>query len=106
MGALARPHPERDGTERRRAHRARMRGDARTTSAQGDVMRRLALVLCWLTLIPVAQAAPPPAPDPAIAAIVAKVSAERLKADDARLVAFGTRNTFSEKMGAKRGVFA
>jgi hypothetical protein len=62
--------------------------------------------LAWLTLIPAAQAAPQPGPDPAIAAIVAQVSAERLKACDARLVAFGTRNTFSEKLGDQRGVFA
>ena len=55
---------------------------------------------------PLAQAAPRPEVDPAIAAIVAKVSAARLKDVDARLVAFGTRNTFSEKLGAKRGVFA
>ena len=68
-------------------------------------MRRLPLALAWLTVIPVAQAAPQPSADPAIVAIVAKVSAERLKADDARLVAFGTRNTFTEKMGGKRGVF-
>lgn len=53
-----------------------------------------------------AAAGPQPAPDPAIAAAIAKVSAERLKATDTRLVAFGTRNTFSEKSGDKRGVFA
>jgi Peptidase family M28 len=53
-----------------------------------------------------AAAAPRPAPDPAIAAATAKVSAERLKATDTRLVAFGTRSTFSEKSGDKRGVFA
>src|SRR5471030_3268029 len=44
--------------------------------------------------------------DPQIAAIVARISAERLKADDARLVAFGTRSTFSENLGDTRGVFA
>ena len=70
-------------------------------------MRRLLLALLSLTLIPAAEAAAPPAaPDPAIAAAVANVSAERLKADDARLVAFGTRNTFSEKLGGTRGVSA
>jgi hypothetical protein len=53
-----------------------------------------------------AQAAPLPAPDPAIAAALAKVSADRPKSDDSRLVAFGTRNTFTEKMGDQRGVFA
>ncbi len=69
-------------------------------------MRRLLFALAGLTLVPAAQAAPPPGPDSTIAAIVAQVSAERLKADDERLVAFGTRNTFSEKLGDKRGVFA
>jgi hypothetical protein len=44
--------------------------------------------------------------DPQIAAIVARISPDRLKADDARLVAFGTRSTFSENLGDKRGVFA
>ncbi len=69
-------------------------------------MRRFALVVVSLALVPVAHAAPPQALDPTIAAAVAKVSAERLKADDARLVAFGTRSTFSEKLGDTRGVFA
>ena len=69
-------------------------------------MRRLLVALAGFALIPAAQAAPPPGPDPAIAAIVARVSAERLKATDAKLVAFGTRNTFSEKLGSQRGVFA
>ncbi len=69
-------------------------------------MRRLLFVLAWLTPGLVAPAAPPPGPDPTITAIVAKVSAERLKADVERLVAFGTRNTFSEQLGDQRGVFA
>ncbi len=69
-------------------------------------MRGPLLALAALTLIPAAQAAPRPGPDPVIAAAVAGVSAERLKADDERLVAFGTRNTFSEKLGDERGVFA
>jgi len=71
-------------------------------------MRRLPLALaCLIVTAAVASAAPPPlAPDPAIAAAVAKVSADRLKATDTKLVGFGTRNTFSEKLGEKRGVFA
>jgi Zn-dependent M28 family amino/carboxypeptidase len=44
--------------------------------------------------------------DPQIAAIVTRISPDRLKADDAHLVAFGTRSTFSENLGDKRGVFA
>src|SRR5689334_11801856 len=64
-------------------------------------------VAAFVTLIAAsADAAPPQTPDPAIAAAVAKVSAEHLRAIDTRLVAFGTRNTFSEKLGDKRGVFA
>ena len=69
-------------------------------------MRRVLIALASVTSITAAQAAPPAGPDPTIAAAVAKVSAERLKADDTRLVAFGTRNTFSEKLGDRRGVFA
>jgi hypothetical protein len=36
----------------------------------------------------------PVVPDPRIAAMVGAVSAQRLKATDDRLVAFGTRNDF------------
>lgn len=66
-------------------------------------MRRFLLVLAWPALV---AAVPAPVPDPRIAAAVAAVSAQRLQADDARLVAFGTRSTFSEKLGDQRGVFA
>jgi Zn-dependent M28 family amino/carboxypeptidase len=69
-------------------------------------MRELLAALALLTLVPAANAAPPPGTDPVITAILARVSAEQLKADDTRLVAFGTRNTFSEKLGDRRGVFA
>ena len=49
---------------------------------------------------------PPIAADPRIAAMVAAVSAERLKTTDDRLVAFGTRNDFSEKTSTpEHGVF-
>jgi Zn-dependent M28 family amino/carboxypeptidase len=54
-----------------------------------------------------AQDAVAPLPiDPRIAAAVANVSAERLRATDEKLVAFGTRSTFSEKSGPNRGIFA
>jgi len=69
-------------------------------------VRRLLVALVALIPAHVANAAPAAATDPAIAAAVAKVSADRLKANDAKLVGFGTRNTFSEKMGKTRGVFA
>ncbi|HEY4439024.1 MAG TPA: M20/M25/M40 family metallo-hydrolase [Candidatus Elarobacter sp.] len=50
---------------------------------------------------------PPPPRDPAIAATLARVSAAELRATDERLVAFGTRSTFSERTpGTARGVFA
>ena len=45
--------------------------------------------------------------DPAISAAVAKVSADRLREIDTRLVAFGTRNGYSETLhNPKRGVYA
>lgn len=53
-----------------------------------------------------AQTPGPAAVDPNIARAVARVYAARLRADDTRLVAFGSRSTFSEKLGPKRGVFA
>jgi Zn-dependent M28 family amino/carboxypeptidase len=70
-----------------------------------------ALMLVWLAVPSIGTAAgddiAPPAVDPAIAAAVAKVSAERLRTIDTRLVAFGTRNGFSETLhNSKRGVYA
>ncbi len=45
--------------------------------------------------------------DPAVAGLVAAVSPERLRATDMQLVAFGTRNLFSERLGSRRrGVYA
>ena len=49
---------------------------------------------------------PPVAIDPAIAAAIAKISPDRLRSFDTKLVAFGTRSTFSEALGPKRGIFA
>ena len=71
--------------------------------------RRLAfasLTTLLTSLAALSEAAPPPAADPAIAAALAKVSPERLKADDLKLVSFGTRSTFSEQMVRGRGVSA
>ncbi len=45
---------------------------------------------------------PPVVLDRRIAALVAQVSAQRLQANDDRLVAFGTRNLFSERLGSRR----
>lgn len=47
-----------------------------------------------------------PTLDPLVAAAVADVSTERLRAIDTKLVSFGTRSTFSEKSAPGRGVFA
>jgi hypothetical protein len=70
-------------------------------------MRRLLATFALAgSFAPAAQADPKPTVDPTIAAAVEKVSADRLKATDTRLVAFGTRSTFSEGLGDKRGVFA
>ncbi|MBV8750226.1 MAG: M20/M25/M40 family metallo-hydrolase, partial [Candidatus Eremiobacteraeota bacterium] len=71
--------------------------------------RSLALaVLGALTLaLPARADVPAPPVDPAVAAAIARISADELRATDERLVAFGTRSTFSEKStDPKRGVFA
>jgi hypothetical protein len=70
---------------------------------------RSLLAACVLLLCSSAGAGaqvPAPQLDPAITAALAKISAAELRATDERLVAFGTRSTFSEGAGAKRGVFA
>ncbi|MDB5039681.1 MAG: peptidase m28 [Candidatus Eremiobacteraeota bacterium] len=70
---------------------------------------RSLLAACALLLCSSAGAGaqvPAPQLDPAITAALAKISAAELRATDERLVAFGTRSTFSEGAGAKRGVFA
>jgi hypothetical protein len=66
----------------------------------------VAAVPAGAQLMPGAPALPPPAPDPVIAQIVSRISAERLKATDLKLVSFGTRSTFSEGAGPNRGIFA
>jgi Zn-dependent M28 family amino/carboxypeptidase len=65
--------------------------------------------VCAQTALPPAAAQPslpPPGVDPVIAQAIAGISAERLRAIDAQLVAFGTRSTFSERAGPHRGVSA
>jgi hypothetical protein len=47
-----------------------------------------------------------PTIDPAIASAILQISPDRLRAIDTRLVAFGTRSTFSEHDGRRRGVLA
>ena len=64
-------------------------------------------VLAALSLAALLGAIPAPQPDPKIAAMVRAVSAEHLKADETKLVGFGTRNDFSETSStATHGVFA
>jgi hypothetical protein len=61
-------------------------------------------VLC--AALPARADVPAPAVDPAVAAAIARVDAANVRATDLRLVAFGTRSTFSEKSGRNRGYFA
>ncbi len=73
-------------------------------------LRMLLRSLAAVTLAATFLYAPAPGPravDPQIAAAVAAVSAARLRTTDTRLVAFGTRNLFSEQSSdPHRGVFA
>ncbi|HEX3469088.1 MAG TPA: M20/M25/M40 family metallo-hydrolase [Candidatus Elarobacter sp.] len=70
--------------------------------------RRLALpiVLSLCCTLTARAAVPAPPDDPAVAAAIARIDAAGLRATDTRLVAFGTRSTFSENAGPNRGVFA
>ena len=64
-------------------------------------MRRL-IALSSLLLI----GAAPPSPDAKLRAIVAPVSAARMKATVEKLVSFGTRHTLSSQTDPKRGIGA
>jgi hypothetical protein len=61
-------------------------------------------VLC--AALPARADVPAPAIDPAVAAAIARIDPANLRTIDLRLVAFGTRSTFSEKSGPNRGIFA
>src|SRR5580693_5013323 len=61
-------------------------------------------VLC--AALPARADVPAPPADPAVAAAVARISPANLRAIDLRLVAFGTRSTFSESSPPGRGIFA
>src|SRR5438270_11874004 len=65
-------------------------------------MRKLAAFAC----VALIGAAPPPSPDAQLRAIVAPVSAARLKASIEKLVSFGTRHTLSSQTDPKRGIGA
>ena len=65
-------------------------------------MRRATALGCLLLI----GAAPPPSPDPKLRAIVAPVSAARMKATVEKLVSFGTRHTLSSQTDPNRGIGA
>jgi hypothetical protein len=65
------------------------------------MMRKLAVLGC-VALI----GAAPPSPDSKLRAIVAPVSADRMKATVEKLVSFGTRHTLSSQTDPKRGIGA
>ncbi|WP_394999388.1 M28 family peptidase [Sphingomonas sp.] len=64
------------------------------------------LLLLGLIATPLLTAAAPPSPDARLRAIVAPVSAERLRANVAGLVSFGTRHTLSSQSDPRRGIGA
>jgi Peptidase family M28 len=70
--------------------------------------RRLALlvVVSLCCALPARADVPAPPLDPAVVAAIARIDAANLRATDTRLVAFGTRSTFSENAGPNRGIFA
>jgi hypothetical protein len=70
-------------------------------------MKLRTLATLALLALACSAASPRPAPDKRIASMVARVSPVELRYFDRRLVAFGTRNDFSETLNSKvRGVFA
>ncbi|MBV9439842.1 MAG: M28 family peptidase, partial [Candidatus Eremiobacteraeota bacterium] len=66
----------------------------------------LGLAVAAAATLPAAAAIFPPPRDPAIVAALARIDPARLRADDERLVGFGTRSTFSENQGPNRGYTA
>jgi hypothetical protein len=64
-------------------------------------MRKLAVLGCAVLI-----GAAPPSPDAKLRAIVAPVSAARMKATVEKLVSFGTRHTLSSQTDPKRGIGA
>jgi len=82
-----------------------------TTQPLGRVRNLVRMVapacaLALLARLPAAAQVPPPPVDPVVSAVLARISADQLRATDERLVAFGTRSTFSEQAPPGRGVFA
>ena len=69
-------------------------------------MMKALLPAAALLLTAVAPPSPPPSPDARLRAIIAPVSAAKLRADVAALVGFGTRHTLSSQTDPKRGIGA
>ncbi|HEY8615682.1 M28 family peptidase [Phenylobacterium sp.] len=67
---------------------------------------RILLLVAALTVATGAAAQPLPAEPPLLRELPAQVSPERLRADIARMVSFGTRHTLSETRSDKRGIGA
>lgn len=65
-----------------------------------------ALLALGAAAVPLAVAAPPGAPNPAITQMVAEISVERIEARIRKLVSFGTRNSLSDPDSEARGVGA
>ncbi|HEX3549756.1 MAG TPA: M20/M25/M40 family metallo-hydrolase [Candidatus Elarobacter sp.] len=66
----------------------------------------LATAVALGTALPARADVPGPPLDPLVSAAIAGISPAQLRATDERLVAFGTRSTFSENSPRGRGVFA
>ena len=69
-------------------------------------MLALAAAAALSAALPARADVPAPPLDPAVSAAIANVSAAQVRATDERLVAFGTRSTFSDHAPPGRGVFA
>src|SRR5437764_2004561 len=78
-----------------------------TEGISGDERGRI-VMRQWIGLSSLALlgAAPPPSPDARLRAIVAPVSAARMKATVKKLVSFGTRHTLSSQTDPNRGIGA
>src|SRR5262249_19922236 len=87
----------------KRNSRSTNRQDALIDGRRGRVEMRGFAALSAVVLI---GATPPPSPDAKLRAIIAPVSAERMKATVEKLVSFGTRHTLSSQTDPNRGIGA
>lgn len=70
------------------------------------MMKILFLVFILCTSVHLTPAQNRAKPDPAVAKMIRRVSAERIEADIRKLVSFGTRNTLSDQTSPTRGIGA